>query len=203
MGVRYLTLGATRRLRETVFAGSHDASITSGGSSAQTQDLEIDGQADAGVRLFDLRIAAHKQGNTVSMVGYHGMLGGKKTGLTAKNPFKPNETVTLDKTNSKITGEFGLGLGKMLKQAKTFVEDSGEFLIFKFDKCSNYPVIAEFCVEILGNNIFKPIGKEFSKLTLEELCKKVVCVFNQKVLDDNGGELGATGRTTGSLASRA
>src|SRR4051794_18116244 len=53
----YYELGADKRLNDIVMAGSHDAGITGGGSNVQTQDLDIGGQASAGVRLFDLRIA--------------------------------------------------------------------------------------------------------------------------------------------------
>jgi len=191
MPVRYLNLGGSRRLYETVFAGSHDASITSGSSYAQTQDLDIAGQADAGVRLFDLRILARKEGDTVKLVGYHGSPGGKET-VNVKSPFKTDTQLTL-KTNKKISGEFGLGLGRMLKQARKFVEATGEFLIFKFDKCTNYPLIAEFCVELLGDAIYKPIGKEFGKLKLDDLRQKVVCVFNHKELGNMGDYTEADG----------
>jgi hypothetical protein len=192
MPIRYYPLGGTRRLRETVFAGSHDASITEGSSYAQTQDLEIDGQADAGVRLFDLRIVARDMGDSVKLVGYHGSPGGKEKGVKTTNPFNVRKDHTLE-THSKISGEFGLGLRKMLKQAKAFVKGTNEFLIFKFDKCTNYPVIAEYCVEILGDSIYTPIGKEFSKLTLDDLKKKVVCVFNHKELGNMGGYTAADG----------
>ena len=192
MPIRYLqSLGGSRRLRETVFAGSHDASITSGASYAKTQELDITGQADAGVRLFDLRIAAHKEGSTIKMVGYHGSPGGKES-TKVHDPFKQGTKHTIE-THTKISGQFGMELGKMLKQAKKFVEATDEFLIFKFDKCNNYPLIAEYCIEILGNAIYKPIGKEFSKLTLDDLKKKVVCVFNHKELNKMGGYTAADG----------
>ena len=185
MPIRYMNLsGGGRRLQETVFAGSHDASITDGSSYAQTQDLEIWDQADQGVRLFDLRILARREGKTIELVGYHGSAGGKKS-VTAPSPFKQGTRHNVE-TVKKISGEFGLSLAGMLKDAKDFVEKTGEFLIFKFDKCTNYPVIAEYCVEILGDNIYKPIDKEFSKLTLNDLSKKVVCVFNHKELKNMG-----------------
>src|ERR1051325_2962832 len=79
-------------------------------------------------------------------------------------------------------GVFGLRLSEMLTQAKDFVESTQEFLIFKFDKCTNYPLIAEYCVSLLGDNIYKPIGIEFGKLTLDDLKKKVVCVFSDSAL---------------------
>ena len=51
--IKYADLGATKQLSEIVFAGSHEAGITSGGGNAQTQDLDIGGQARAGARSFD------------------------------------------------------------------------------------------------------------------------------------------------------
>lgn len=181
MPVRYRDLGADKRLSEIVFAGSHDASITHGSSSAQTQDLDIAGQADAGVRLFDLRILARKVDGGATMVGYHGLKGGKGAGTFANKITGKAHDV---KTHSSIKGEFGLPLAGMLRQARKFVEDTDEFLIFKFDKSTNYALIAEYCVTLLGDAIYKPIGKEFGKLTLDDLTSKVVCVFNDGVLGE-------------------
>jgi len=183
MGIRYKTLlDGSRRLTEIIFAGSHDASITSGSSSAQTQSKNIAEQADAGVRLFDLRILARKYDDgSASLVGYHGISGGK--GKDSYSNTHTGKTHNL-KTNSSIKGEFGEHLSDMLKQARKFVEDTGEFLIFKFDKSTNYAVIAEYCVKLLGDSIYKPIGIEFGKLTLDDLSKKVVCVFNDSALTE-------------------
>jgi hypothetical protein len=179
MSIYYKNLGGSKRLHEIVFAGSHDASITSGSSSAQTQYLDIAGQAAAGVRLFDLRILARKFGDGgASLVGYHGSGGGKSTSqLSSKYTGKSQQV----KTSSKMKyGVFGEKLSQMLNQAREFVERTSEFLIFKFDKCTNYPLMAEYCIKLLGDNLYKPIGIEFSKLTLNDLQKKVVCVFNEK-----------------------
>ena len=182
MSVNYRDLGGSKRLQEIVFAGSHDASITSGSSAAQTQDLDIGGQAAAGVRLFDLRILAQKSGSGASLVGYHGSGGGKSTAQFSSTHTGSTHTV---KTSSKMTyGVFGEKLSKMLQQAKEFVERTDEFLIFKFDKCTNYSLVAEYCIKLLGTAIYKPIGIEFSKLTLDDLKKKVVCVFNDKALEE-------------------
>jgi hypothetical protein len=175
-------LGGAKRLTEIVFAGSHDASITNGSSSAQTQDLDIKGQAKAGVRLFDLRILARKfSGGGASLVGYHGSAGGKGNGKYRSDVSGKSHDL---KTNKSITGEFGLKLSDMLRHAREFVTKHDEFLIFKFDKCSNYPLIAEYCINILGNDIFKPIGIEFGKLTLDDLKGKVVCVFSESALPE-------------------
>ena len=199
MGVRYWRLGESRRLHEIIFAGSHDAAITSGRSFAQTQDLNIFRQADAGVRIFDLRIIAVGDGDGASMHGYHGdpsgsfkpeWLGGTKVGkIKDKKAISMQNEHTGKSHDLKIrkgmtTGTTGLKLSEMLDQAKSFVtSDDGkdEFLILKFDKCENYKVIADYCISILGPTIFKRRGdhpREFSKLTLGDLRGKVVCVFN-------------------------
>jgi hypothetical protein len=174
MSFLYQSLGMDKRISEIVFAGSHDAAITGGSSSAQTQFFNIGVQAASGVRLFDLRILARKVGSGATMVGYHGI----KTG---KGESTYSNTVTKDvhdvKTNSGILGEFGLPLKDMLKQGKEFVTATGEFLIFKFDKCTNYKLIADYCVEILGTAIF-------GKLTLGDLSGKVVCVFSDSALPE-------------------
>jgi hypothetical protein len=179
MSFLYQSLGMDKRVTEIVFAGSHDASITSGSSSAQTQFFNIGVQAASGVRLFDLRILARKVGTGATMVGYHGAKTGSDKGTYSNTITKGVHEV---KTNSGILGEFGLPLKDMLKQAKEFVTATNEFLIFKFDKCTNYKLIADYCVEILGTAIFKPIGIEFGKLTLGDLAGKVVCVFNDSAL---------------------
>ncbi|WP_133155090.1 PI-PLC domain-containing protein [Kinneretia aquatilis] len=182
MTYRYVSsLGEDKRISEIVFAGSHDASITSGSSNAQTQSLDIAMQAKAGVRLFDLRIAAKRHSDgSASLVGYHGSTFSDKTKtLTSKIS---GQTHSLE-TSKRIMGEYGLKLSDMLRDARRFVETTGEFLIFKFDKCSNYKLIAEYCINILEDNIFKASdGQEFAKLQLSDLSKKVVCVFNDKAL---------------------
>ena len=56
--ITYYELGPDKQLNEIVVAGSHDAGITSGGGNVRTQALEIGDQAKAGLRVFDLLIAA-------------------------------------------------------------------------------------------------------------------------------------------------
>jgi hypothetical protein len=177
--VFYYDLGSDKRLGDIVFAGSHDASITSGGAHAKTQTHDLMLQAIAGVRLFDLRIMASRTASGgLSLVGYHGK--------------KKNKGV-IDKVRSKISGKTfdgvevrkirfgaeGERLATMLEQAREFVEKTPEFLILKFGKCTNYPVIADHCATILGKRMFTWNGIEFSKLTLGDLKHKVVCVFDE------------------------
>lgn len=188
MSVRYYGLGGQRRLHEVIFAGSHDAAITEGGSSAKTQEYDIHKQADEGVRLFDMRIIAKKTARGGELVGYHGKkVWTTKTKMTNTYSSSNNNELPEVKLN-KIMGTTGLSLAKMLKDAKTFVSSTAknEFLIFKFAKCKNWDVIAQACVDILGINIYKPKGETsnlvFGKLTLDDLKGKVVCVFDESEL---------------------
>jgi hypothetical protein len=50
-----------RQLNQIVVVGSHDAGITEGGKNVQTQSRNILEQAQAGVRVFDLRIAGQSR----------------------------------------------------------------------------------------------------------------------------------------------
>ena len=176
--IRYRDLGAHRRLSSIVFAGSHDASITRGSKNAQTQTLDIAGQANAGVRLFDLRILA--MGNKtdgMSLVGYHGKGSkAKSTSMVSSHTGKSHDLKYSKKMTMGTTGE---KLSDMLAQAKAFVEATNEFLIFKFDKCKNWELIAEYCVSILGDALYKPsYGQELGERSLDELGGKVICVFS-------------------------
>jgi hypothetical protein len=183
--VTYFELGPDTLLNEIVVAGSHDAGITSGGSNVQTQSLDIGGQARAGVRVFDLRITA---ATTPGKYGWH-----KPAELKAfhadsklmKNESKVRhledvgQAVHLTRTKLK-GGAFGLGLTDMLADARAFVKskDGGtEFLILKFDKCVNWLLIAETCVNVLGDAIFK--GRANLNTTpLKNLKGKVIVVFS-------------------------
>lgn len=186
MEINYFGLGPQRRLHEIIFAGSHDAAITSGKKNAQTQDLNIYQQAKVGVRFFDLRILAVGDEHGASLVAYHGKAKKAKT----QRMFSDH---TQEKHNMKVSpgmklGTTGLKLSTMLNEAKRFVTEpvtKNEFLILKFDKCSNWKLIAETCVAILGDNIYKKnTATEFSKLTLQDLAGKVVCFFNDKALQE-------------------
>ena len=116
--IRYRKLGEYRRLSSIVFAGSHDASITSGWGHAKTQQQDIAGQAKSGVRLYDLRIlmkGSKKKG--YSMVGYHG-----STFWKTKNKVTSSHTgKSYDKSEAiwgmkggNIGGTTGLKLSQML-----------------------------------------------------------------------------------------
>ena len=196
--ITYYNLGPHKRLSDIVIAGSHDASITSGAKNVQTQDLDILKQAQAGVRIFDLRILARRVGSGATLVGYHGGKSGKsKQDLAYKGTGAAFPKLKTHSKMSALGGGFGEQLTKMLQQAQKFVTEIAdtEFLIFKFDKCTNYPVIAEQCVDILGPAIYTANG-ELSKRTLDDLKGKVICVFNEdglKEIKDYGPKDGIIG----------
>lgn len=182
--IKYINLGADKQLNEIVMAGSHDAGITSGPENAQTQSLDIRGQATAGVRFFDIRIAAHTvagaNGKQAQLTAFHAP--GLKTETKTRYSSDLGRNVTLER--SKLKGDsfgaaWGLGLTKILQDAKGFVESadySSEFLILKFDKCTNWELIAETCRSVLGTAIYSAGGNLNTK-TLGELSGKVICAF--------------------------
>lgn len=145
---------SNRRLNTLVFAGSHDAGITGGGDNAKTQNLDIRQQADAGVRIFDLRIM---KGITGNLRSYHGSKAGRIL----------------------ITGTKGIGLAEMLGDAKNFVAaNTSEFLILKFDKCSGWKDIAQECVDVLGDHMYAG-GGNLSRKTVSDVAGKVVVLFTK------------------------
>ncbi len=191
--VNYYELGGDKRLNEIVFAGSHDAGITGGGGNVKTQELDILGQARAGVRIFDLRIAAASvptpQGQT------------KRVELRAFHSGKPqNEVKTRDAgrmgttqvVRTKLTiggvsvGDWGLGLERMLQQAADFVgsqDGRTEFLILKFDKCQNWTHIAEACTYVLRGCIYQR-GGNLNTTRLRDLAGHVIVVFGSKGVNE-------------------
>jgi hypothetical protein len=181
MAINYYTLvGGDKRLNEVVFAGSHDAGIAEGKWFVKTQSLGIGLQAVAGVRIFDLRIAA----TTVSgkengvkkaeLKTYHGGLS-KKVGATRDLGNGPQ---IMDRFKGKPGTKFGAGLEDILNQAKAFVLfHPTEFLLLKFDHCKNWDLIAEACCELLDGALYQGTGNINNK-TLDELKGKVVVLFS-------------------------
>lgn len=185
--VEYYSLGKKRQLNQIVFAGAHDAGISSGASNVRTQALDILGQAMAGVRFFDIRIAGSATGKSTAsnLVGgklraYHAPSHSDKTikvGLKGTNA-----TADFTKSRLAVGGEFGLELTDMLQQARNFVHSSvgsTEFLILKFDKCTNWQHIADACEHTLGLAMFTTQGN-LNTRTLEDLRGKVVVLFSEK-----------------------
>jgi hypothetical protein len=197
--ITYFELGRDKKLNEIVVAGSHDAGITSGGGNVKTQSLDIGDQAKAGVRVFDLRIAAatvpgQKSGSPkqAELKAFH-----------ANNAFMTNEAksrnvggqvVDLTRTKFKLgAGDFGMGLTSMLRDAKRFVTSGGggnEFLILKFDKCLNWGLIAEACIRDLGDTLLK--GRvNVNTAKLGDLAGKVIVVFSPGGLKEVAGTYAA------------
>ena len=186
--VNYFELGPNKQLNEIVVAGSHDAGITGGGKNVQTQALDIGGQAGAGVRVFDLRIAAatvpgehpgHTWHKGAQLRAFHA----DKKLMTNETRYRHVQDVgrSMHVTRTKLRGgAFGMGLTRMLEDAKAFVESVGgrtEFLILKFDKCLNWRMIAETCIQVLGNTLYKG-GGNLNKTQLKDLQGKVIVLFS-------------------------
>jgi hypothetical protein len=181
----YYELGAGLQLNEIVFAGTHDAGITEGAWNAKTQNLDIRGQAFAGVCLFDLRIAGartqvdgHKQ---VELRTYHGAPTTKEVNRRVVGLEGVQQNVVRSYMKA---GTWGESLQAILVSAKYFVTvESTEFLILKFDKSYNWPQIAELCDQELGNTLYKGTGS-LNKKTLFELKGKVIVVVMDEFLSE-------------------
>jgi hypothetical protein len=182
--IKYYELGPDKRLNEIVMAGSHDAGITGGGANVQTQSVNIYGQAHAGVRVFDLRIAAATVPGVTGAVknaelkAFHadGMLQSKAT--TTRHVAGLGGAQQIVRTKLK-GGAFGLGLAAMLQQARLFVTTyTDEFLILKFDKSTNWMLIAAACVQELGTEIYTG-GGNLNLKTLRDLRGKVIVLFTE------------------------
>jgi hypothetical protein len=196
--VTYYELGKRRQLNEVVVAGTHDAGITSGGSGVQTQTLNILQQAICGVRFFDLRVAAavtsqtHNSGRPLAELrAFHAddkVVMKLDRNVVLKGQDNPSRV-----TQSKLAGgAFGLGLSRMLEQARDFVESEigrKEFLILKFDKCTNWIQIASACWSTLGTSLYTGGGNLNTK-TLGDLRGKVIVLFSSEGLGDLSGQTG-------------
>jgi hypothetical protein len=194
--INYYELGKTKQLNEIVIAGTHDAGITGGGSGVQTQALNIGQQAMAGVRFFDVRIAAA----VTSQTDVHGRPVAELRAFHAddKVVMKLDRKVVLKgagpdpvklKQSKLAAGAFGQGLTDMLQQARNFVHSNvggSEFLMLKFDKCTNWAHIAQACRDVLGLALYKGGGNLNTK-TLEDLRGKVIVLFSSKGLAETHG----------------
>lgn len=186
--VTYYELGKHRKLNEIVMAGTHDAGITGGGSGVQTQVLDIGGQAREGVRFFDIRVAARVRseksasGHQIAELrAFHA--DDKVVMKLDRNVVLRGQRDPVRLTQSKLAGgAFGLELTEMLQQARNFVHSeigAKEFLILKFDKCTNWGLIAEACEQVLGLALYTGGGNINTK-TLKELKGKVIVLFSEK-----------------------
>lgn len=195
--ISYYELGENRKLHEIVVAGTHDAGITGGGKGVQTQSLDIGAQAVAGVRVFDVRIAAavtsqkHDSGRPVAELrAFHAddkvvMKRDREVVLKGSLHQQPVHV-----TQSKLAGgAFGLALTSMLQQARNFVHSDvgkNEFLILKFDKCTNWAQIADACRTTLGLSLYRE-GGNLNRKTLQELRGKVIVLFSSTGLHEVHG----------------
>jgi hypothetical protein len=192
--ITYYPLGGHKRLCDIVVAGSHDAGINEGDANVQTQNLDIFKQAQAGVRVFDLRIAATKNSTMssapVTLKAFHAdpllMRNKEKTGKTVFDLGGRKADVTT--TKLPVDGAFGMRLVDMLRQACDYLKyNTTEFLILKFDKCTNWTLIAEVCVRELGGYLFTGTGS-LNEKTLDELKKHAVVLFTPKGLAEVTGQ---------------
>jgi hypothetical protein len=182
MPIKYYDLGGLKKLHEIVMVGTHDAAITRGHGNVQTQTLNILQQATAGVRFFDLRIAAAKvagapgQPKGAELQAYHGSLSTKtKTRAVTIGGVTQNRQV--ERSTMKYEG-WGLLLNSILQDARVFVGlNPTEFLLLKFDKCKNWELIAEACVASLGNTLYSA-GGHLNTKDLNDLQGKVVVLFS-------------------------
>ena len=175
--ITYHELGGHLYLKEIVFAGSHDAGITSGKDNTRTQSLNIYDQAAAGVRLFDLRINAASVGwNKSELKAYHAGGGVIKRDVSSKmRATGQKEDI---KQSTLPVGAFGMGLKDMLEQAHNFVRDQpNEFLILKFDKSLNWTLIYAYCVQYLQGRMYTgPTDLNFA--SLDDVAGSVVVLFH-------------------------
>jgi hypothetical protein len=190
--ITYYELGKKKQLNEIVVAGTHDAGITGGGSGVQTQTLDIMGQAKSGVRFFDIRVAAAvstRSGNPVAELrAFHA--DDKVVMKLDRKLVLKGGSAPVDVKQSKLAGgAFGLGLTDMLQQARNFVHsDIGrdEFLMLKFDKCTNWGHIADACWRTLGLSLYTA-GGNLNIKTLEDLRGKVIVLFSKSGLNEVPG----------------
>lgn len=170
--VEYSTLGQNRKVNEVVFAGSHDAAITSGGMRAQTQKYSIYMQAWCGVRIFDIRISGQRTGlSGAKLSAFHGS---NTPSVVSKKLGGVKQDVEVTRM---VGGAWGMDLDEILGSALRYVtEYDQEFLILKFDKSSNYELILEACQNKLGNALYRKPGN-IADQTLTYMAGKVVCAF--------------------------
>lgn len=186
MAISYHELvGGNKRLNEVVFAGSHDAGIDEGRWFVKTQKHSIIMQAIAGVRIFDLRVAATSASGKINGVKqaelktYHGSLS-KSTDSTRHIG---GSARIIDRYSARPGTKFGGGLSEILSQATAFVSDMPtEFLLLKFDHCKNWELIAEACRAEANDFLYKGTGNLNTK-TLDELKGKIIVLFSPEGLE--------------------
>ena len=186
----FLSQYANKQLNQIVFPGSHDAGIYGQGkNNVVTQSLDIAGQANAGVRFFDMRIATVKRSDgSFDQKSYHlakGVIDNKHKGA------KPGEAQSHQ--NVGHLGGWGQDtLTDMLNQAKTYVgANPTEFLILKFSKCYNLKDVVDSCLRVLGDVQFNHNKSGGAPINLNtrmvgSLAGKVITLFDPKEMEKLG-----------------
>ena len=177
-GANYLAAYQNSRLNEVVIPGSHDAGVYTGNSSnVQTQVLDISGQANAGCRFFDLRIATHKL-TVAGQTTYVHKAFHLDQKLVRNKSISNNARFQKHQKVDKLGG-WGGSLAHMLQQARAFVANNPtEFLILKFSKCYNWPDIARTCVQHLAGQHYTGAGNLNNK-TVQDLAGTVITIFDE------------------------
>jgi hypothetical protein len=183
-GANYLQPYHHKFLNEIVIPGAHDAGIYVQGSkdNVQTQALDIAGQATAGCRFFDLRIATRQvtEGGVAryEQKAYH--LDGKLIGKKTIAPSTKVASGIVGYQSMSKGGGWGGDLNSMLQQARAFVEQNpSEFLILKFSKCFNWVAVAEACLNILEGVHYAGQGN-INKKKCGELAGKIITAFDDE-----------------------
>jgi hypothetical protein len=196
-----------RQLNEIIMAGSHDGGINRGLWFAKTQYVGLAGQATAGVRVFDLRVAA--QNVTLAGPGqpaqelvkyrtFHSEKRLMKTKTTARAATdnvadQYGASAPTREATTIFGGAYGQGLTKLLRQARAFVTtNAAEFLILKFDKSQNSAEVAQVCVNVLGPTLYNQHGNLNTTL-VGQIAGKVVVVFTPDALQPVPAQLRQAG----------
>ena len=188
--IKYQELcGTDKPLNRVVIAGSHDAGITEGSRNAKTQTSNLGAQAAAGARFFDIRVTAKADGmhggtKQVKMVTFHADDKVKKSEPKLRFSADLQRMETMERTKLPYGGTFGMEFQDVLGQARAFVESpdgQGEFLMLKFSKSDNFPLVAAACRGVLGgqNSVLLTGRPVINRMTLGQLAGKVVVLFPQ------------------------
>ena len=187
----YLAAYQNKQLNQIVIPGSHDAGIYGlDKENVKTQELDIGGQAMAGVRFFDMRIATAKSGwgnsATYEQKSYHldGSLVNNSSHSVRKHLPGGNKDVKSHQNISHAGGWGGDTLGQMLTQAKGFVDTHPtEFLIMKFSKCFNLQNVLDKCLEVLKGSQFQTDWTcNLNTQPVSTLAGHVITLFDEKAL---------------------
>lgn len=164
-------------LKDIVIPGAHDAgmSVLSGVGGQQsstinpcnvlTQKLNIEGQLNAGVRMFDLRIGSYK------------------------NEFYTKHCSS-DCMADAIGGGYGEKFKTILQSLKSFLtKNDKEIVVLTLSHfCEREAAakdVADFIINALGNElIYNNDGKDISQIKLGELSGKVIVTFEKYARPD-------------------